>query len=229
MHHNQLRQSSFFFELHSRFCRPSLGCRYFHCIILKPAYLLQDGLDFLAIKSVVKTITQKDDQGQALTLLVWTCKKIDFRSGIQKEYFASEFFEEKKSKTILKNFSKIFITWKSIKNRRFDGKIILLTLGWLWGENTGQFVQHPVRWGIETLEMFLLTTSHFKVLSRFNLNITISRYFSLFLKKNKKLKKIKCALVSRDSGNWLRSMLASIVACVCVSQRTEIFIFSLSQ
>jgi len=54
----------------------------------------------------MKTITQEDDQGQTLALLVWT-------------------------------------------------------LGWLWGENTGQFVQHPVGWGIETLQVLLLTTSHF--------------------------------------------------------------------
>ena len=76
---------------------------------------MQDGLDFLAIKSVVKTITQKDDQGQALTLLVWTCKKIDFRSGIQKEYFASDFFEEKSQKQFWKIFQKYLSLEKVLK------------------------------------------------------------------------------------------------------------------
>jgi len=72
--------------------------------------LLKDGLDFLAIQSVVETVTQEDDQGQALALLVWT-------------------------------------------------------LGRLWGENTGQFVQHPVGWGIEALQVLLLTASHFRLSS----------------------------------------------------------------
>ena len=47
-----------------------MGCRYFHCIILEPAYLLQDGLDLLTIQRVMETITQEDDQRQALALLV---------------------------------------------------------------------------------------------------------------------------------------------------------------
>lgn len=29
--------------------------------------------------------------------------------------------------------------------------LLVWTLGWFWSENTGQFVQHPVGWGIETL------------------------------------------------------------------------------
>ena len=39
--------------------------------------------------------------------------------------------------------------------------LLVWTLGWFWSKNTGQFVQHPVGWGIETLQMFLLTTGHF--------------------------------------------------------------------
>jgi len=68
--------------------------------------LLKNFLDFVTSQCIMKTITQKDDQWEAFTLLVWT-------------------------------------------------------LGWFWSKNTGQFVQHPVGWGIETLQMFLLTTGHF--------------------------------------------------------------------
>ena len=39
--------------------------------------------------------------------------------------------------------------------------LLVWTLGWFWSKNTGQFVQHPMGWGIETLQMFLLTTGHF--------------------------------------------------------------------
>jgi len=39
--------------------------------------------------------------------------------------------------------------------------LLVRALGWLRGEDTGQFVQHPVGWGIETLQVLLLTTSHF--------------------------------------------------------------------
>ena len=80
--------------------------RYFHCIVLQPAYLLENFLDFITSQCIMKTITQEDDQWEAFTLLVWT-------------------------------------------------------LGWFWSENTGQFVQHPVGWGIETLQVLLLTASHF--------------------------------------------------------------------
>ena len=58
----------------------------------------------------MKTITQKDDQWKAFTLLVWT-------------------------------------------------------LRWFWSKNTGQFVQHPMGWGIEALQVLLLTASHFRLSS----------------------------------------------------------------
>ena len=57
-----------------------------------------------------------------------------------------------------------------------------LTLGRLWGENTGQFVQHPVGWGIEALQVLLLTASHFRLSS-----LTESEKKQLLQKLAKKL------------------------------------------
>jgi hypothetical protein len=38
--------------------------------------------------------------------------------------------------------------------------LLVWTLGRLWRVDTGQFVQHPVGWGIQTLQVLFLTTRH---------------------------------------------------------------------
>jgi len=68
--------------------------------------LLQNFLHFIPGKGIMETISEEDDQWEALPLLVWT-------------------------------------------------------LGWLGCENSSEFVEHPVRWSIQALQMLLLSASHF--------------------------------------------------------------------
>jgi len=42
--------------------------------------------------------------------------------------------------------------------------LLVRALGRLGGENAGQLVQHPVGWGIETLQVLLGSTSHFALI-----------------------------------------------------------------